>query len=122
MAGESASSTTYSEINKPAYKCKQRYVDCTGDQLTLICCIHGPGNSPDECKILNDFGYKYTKGPSYKKHSQDLVFKGKNWDSKRKNTVIQHVVDEIILKEKEKVGMKDETHENIYDEIDKDNM
>ena len=34
-----------------------------------------------------------------------------------KNTVNQHAVDEIILQEKEQLSVKDETHENINDEL-----
>ena len=36
--------------------------------------------------------------------------------------MVQHAVDETILQEKEKLSVKYETHENIDDEIDEDEM
>ena len=36
--------------------------------------------------------------------------------------MVQHIVDYIILQEKQKLSVKDETHENIDDEIDDDEM
>ena len=38
------------------------------------------------------------------------------------DAIAQHVVDEIIQQEKEKLSVKDETHENIDDEVDEDDM
>ena len=32
--------------------------------------------------------------------------------------IVQHAVDKIDLQEKEKSGVKDETHKNIDDEVD----
>ena len=61
MIGEVASSKKHPEINRSAVKSKQRCVDNQRDGSKLTCLIHGPGHSPDECKVLNDFGSKYTK-------------------------------------------------------------
>ena len=38
------------------------------------------------------------------------------------NSIVQHAVDEIILPENKKLSVKDETHENIDDEFDEDEM
>ena len=46
-------------MRKCTVKHKQIYVDCTRDQSHLTCIIHEPGHSPDECKVLNDFGANY---------------------------------------------------------------
>ena len=43
------------------------------------------------------------------------------WKTTRENTIVQHAVDYIILKEK-KLSVKDETHENIYAEVDEDEL
>ena len=36
--------------------------------------------------------------------------------------MVQHVVDYIILKEKQKLSVKDETHDKIDDEVNKDEL
>ena len=36
--------------------------------------------------------------------------------------MVQHTVDEIILQEKQKLSVKDETHDNIDDEVDEDEL
>ena len=41
---------------------------------------------------------------------------------KNKNTIIQHPVYEIILKDKEKINVKYRTHDNIDDEVDRDEL
>ena len=61
MRGEVAFSKTYSKMSKHAGKRKQRYLYHPRDWLKLTHIIHGPRNSSDEWKLLNDFGYKYTK-------------------------------------------------------------
>ena len=42
-------------------KHRKKYVDRPSRE-SKICLIHGPGNSSDECKILGDFGAKFSKG------------------------------------------------------------
>ena len=39
---------------------------------------------------------------------------------KRNNSVVQNTVYDIILQKKEKLSVKDETHENVDDELDDD--
>ena len=41
---------------------------------------------------------------------------------KDNNDAIQHAVDEIILQGNEKLSVKDETYENIDDEVDEDDL
>ena len=41
---------------------------------------------------------------------------------KENNDAIQHAVDEIILQGNEKLSVKDETYENIDDEVDEDDL
>ena len=36
--------------------------------------------------------------------------------------MVQHTVDEIILQEKQKLSVKDETHDNIDDKVDEDEL
>ena len=60
-------------MGKRSVKCKQRYVYLLRDQLKLTCLIHGPGNSPDEYKVLNDFGTKYAKVRNFKERSQEPI-------------------------------------------------
>ena len=89
-------------MSKPSGKLKQRYLYRPRYKSKPTCTFHGPGNSSDKCKVLNYFGYKYTKIRLTKKRSQDLAFKnffGKQQDN---NDMVQYVVDGIILKEKEK--------------------
>ena len=99
-------------------KRNQRYVYHPMDRSKLNCLINVPGNSPDECRVLNDFGSNYTKGKTSKEQSQDPKFNIFLENRKGKNDMFQHAFDEKILQEKEKLSVKDETHENIDDEID----
>ena len=78
-------------------KHKKRYVNHPRDQSKLTCIISGPGNSSDECKVLGDFGSKYTKIRPNKERSPELTLKKKVGIQQEKNTSIQHAVDEIIL-------------------------
>ena len=36
-------------------------IDNSKDISKLICIIHGPRHKSDECKVLGDFGSKYSK-------------------------------------------------------------
>ena len=83
------------------------YEDHTKDNSKRTCLIHGPGNSSDECKVLGDLGTKY---------SEIRLIKA------RENEMIRHAADQIVLQEKEKLGVKDETYDNIDDEVDKDEL
>ena len=97
MRGESASSTTYSEICECAGKRRKRYIDHLKDILRLTCIIHGPGNSSDECKVLVDFGTMYDKGSPTKDCRQEPASKKYFGRRQENNTILQHAVSEIIL-------------------------
>ena len=84
MRVESELSKTYVDMSKRAGKRKQGYVDHLRYRLKLTCIIHGPGNSSDECKVLNYFGSKYTKSRDYEENGQDPAFKKKFGNSKKK--------------------------------------
>ena len=77
MRGESTSSKTYSEMIKISGKHKKRYVNHPRDKSKLTCLISGPGHSSDECKVLSDFGSKYTKSRPNKERSPELTLKKK---------------------------------------------
>ena len=42
-------------------KHRKRYVDNIKDRYKLTCLDHVPGNLSDECNVLGDFSYKYSK-------------------------------------------------------------
>ena len=65
MRGEPTLSNCFSDMGKHSGKRKQRYVDHPRDQSKLTCLIHGPGNSSDERKVLNDFSTEYAKGRKF---------------------------------------------------------
>ena len=59
------------------------YVDRPlGELKTYL--IHGPGHSSDECKVLVDFGDKYTKGHPTMDHRNHPVTKEKNNKQQKK--------------------------------------
>ena len=88
MRGEADLSKTYSKTSKRAGKRKQRYVDILRDQSKLTCLFHGPLHSPDECKVLNYFGFKYTKDNPSTEFRQDHAFKKKFGKHKEKNSIV----------------------------------
>ena len=71
MRGESALSTTYSNMSERSDKFRKRYVDHPKDISKLTCLIHGPGHSSYECKVLGNFGSKYSKRRPTKYHVQE---------------------------------------------------
>ena len=48
-------------MSESTVKCRKRYVDHPRDISKGTSLIHGPGHSSDECKVLGDFDYKYSK-------------------------------------------------------------
>ena len=63
-------------MSKHDGKCKQRCLDYPRDISKITCIIHVPGNSSDECKVINYFSTKYgtcrifeesIQGPTFKK-------------------------------------------------------
>ena len=64
-------------MSESAVKHRKMYVDHPRDISKLICLIHGPGNSSDECKVLGDFGSRYSKSRPTKDHRHDPSTKNK---------------------------------------------
>ena len=48
-------------MSESAGRLRKSYVDHPKDRSKLICIIHGPGNSSEECKVLGNFGSNYSK-------------------------------------------------------------
>ena len=62
-------------MGKRADKHNKRCADHPRDGSKLTCLIYGPGRSSYECKVLNDFGAKYSKYRHFKESSQEPIFK-----------------------------------------------
>ena len=100
IRGEATSSTTCSTMSESAGKPRKRYIKHPKDRLKLTFLIHGPGHSSDECKILREFGTNAAKCRPTKYHRQEEPANKKCFEiQKQNNSVFQHAVDEVILKE-----------------------
>ena len=82
MKGRYTSSNNYSEISEIAGKRIKSYVYHMKDRYKLTCLIHGPGYSSYECKVLRDFGSKYSKSRPTKDHRNEPTTK-KTFDIKQ---------------------------------------
>ena len=89
MRGEDTSSNTYSEMSESSGKNRKRYVDHLKDRSKLNFLIHVPGHSSDECKVLGDFCFKYSKSRPTKDRGNDPITK-KMLDSKRIMLLLIH--------------------------------
>ena len=98
-------------------KHRKMYVDHPKDISKHTCLIHGPGNSSYEFKVLGDFGSKQSKFSPNKERGHEPATKKKFNIHQDNNTVVNYVVDEIILDENNKVSAEDESHEIIYSKI-----
>ena len=104
-------------MSEIAVKHRKMYVDHPKDISRLICLIHGPGNSSDECKVLGEFCCRYSKSRPTKDYGHDPVTI-KNQYTARENDIVQHAVDGITLQQNNKLSAEDEAHGNIDSEID----
>ena len=86
-------------MSESAGKCRKRYVDNPKDGSRLTCLIHGPVYSPDECKVLVDFGYKCSKRIPIKYHVKELANKKRLRRQKENNAVVQNADDYMILQD-----------------------
>ena len=92
MRGEANSSTTYSNMSESTGKRRKRYVDHLKDRSRLTCLFHIPGHSSVECKVLGDFGSKYSERRPTKNHGQDTTKMNKFNRKQEKNSMDQHAV------------------------------
>ena len=122
MSGDADSSTTYSNMVESAVKHRKRYVYHPKGRLKLTCLINVPGNSSDGFKVIGDFGTNYAKERPTKDLRQEPETNKMVGRKQENNTAIQHAVYEIMLQEYEKLSVKDETHENIDNEVDEDEL
>ena len=88
-------------MGKHAGRCKKRYVDCPIEISQLTCLIHGPGHSSDECKVLDNFGTKYAKCRPFKESRVNPTTKKKYKKKQQVNSIVQQLVDYIILQKTE---------------------
>ena len=103
-------------------KRRKRYVDNLKDRSKLTCLVHGPGNSSDGCKVLGDFGYKYSERIPTKYHGHEPTT-NKQFDINQENNhIVWHTVDEIILNENKTLRAEAEAQENIDSEIYKKDL
>ena len=65
-------------MSESSGKRRNRYVYYLKDIFKIIFLVHGPGHSSDECKVLVDFSYKYSKIGPTEDCRHDPTTKGKN--------------------------------------------
>ena len=97
-------------MSDSAVKRRKRYVDYPRDK-SKTCLIHGPGNSSDDFKVLNGFVSKYAKIRPTKDPVHDPVPRKKFNKNQDNNSIVKISVDEILLRENEKVSSEKEAHE-----------
>ena len=83
-------------MGKDSGKHKQRYVYFPRDISQITCLIHGPSNSSDEFKVLNDVGTKYAKGRSFKDHRKEPTSNKLFGNNQDIDDIVQHAINEII--------------------------
>ena len=93
-------------MSERAVKNRKRYVDHTKDRPKISCLVHGPRHSSDECKILGDFGSKYSKIMPTKYRVDYPTTKKKFSIHQDNNAIVQHEVHYIILQENNEVMCK----------------
>ena len=79
-------------------------------------------HSSYECKVLGDFSIKYAKVRPTKYLRQEPVTNNNFGSQQENNAIIQHAFDEIIPQQNKKISVKYETHENMNDQVDEDEL
>ena len=77
IRGETASSNTYSDMSEISGKRGKQYVDHLRDRSKHTCLIYGLGNLSDECKVLGEFGSKYSKRSTTRNRGPIILFGGR---------------------------------------------
>ena len=75
------------------------------------------GPRPNECKVLGDFGSKYVKIRPTKDRRHNPVPRNKFNSQQDSNVIVNSVVDEILLRENQKVSSEKEAHKNVDSEF-----
>ena len=97
-------------MSKSAVNCRKSYVDHSEDRSKPTCIIHGPGNSSDECKVLGDFGSKYSKIRPTKDRGKDPATVKKLNSQQENNAIVDNAVKKILPQENNKVISEEEAH------------
>ena len=71
---------------------RKGYVYHPKDRLKLTCLIHGPGHLSDECKVLGDFGCKYSKSRPTKYRGHNIATRNKFNRHQDSNDIVNHAV------------------------------
>ena len=103
-------------------KRRKIYVDQPTGNSKPTCLIHGPGHSPDECKVLGDFGSKYAKSRPTKDRENDTTNKKKFNSQQGNNGIVNSSVEEILLHESQKLSADKVSHENIEPDFDESEL
>ena len=94
-------------MSEIAVKRRKRYIDHTRDKSKRTYLVHGPSNPSYKCKILGDFGSKYAKSEPTKDCRNDPSNRNKFNRQQDNDTIVNHAVDERLLKENNKVSAED---------------
>ena len=86
------------------------------------CLTHSPGHSSDECKVLGDFGSKYSIIMHAEDRGHDPITKNKFNRQQQNNDIVNHALAYIILKDNNTLSAAAEAHENIDSKIDENDL
>ena len=103
-----------------AGKNRKRYVDRPSVKYKT-CLIHDTSHFSDRCKVLGYFGTKYAKGRPKKDRGYHNIPRKIINSQQKHNSIVNNVVDEILLHETQKVSAAREAPEFLdsdYDEND----
>ena len=93
-------------MNESAGKSRKRHVDHPRYISKLTCLVNGPRHSSGECKVLRDFGSKYSKIRPTQDRRQDPKKMDKFNRNQDKNDIVQYAVYEIILQGNMKLSVE----------------
>ena len=109
-------------MSKSSNKCRKRYVDNPKGKSKPTCLIYVPGHSSDKYKVLGDFGSKYAKIRHYNNRGHNPENKTKYTRQQYNNDIVNSAVDQILLKEDNKVSAGTEAQEIIESEFDENDL
>ena len=86
------------------------------------CLIHSPVHPPDDCKVVGYFGAKYAKYKPTKDHRNHPVSRKIFNRQQENNSIINNLVDEILLNETKKLIALREAPEFLDSDYDENNQ